>query len=83
MDGKKEVPEAEIRSVGICDGAHLCLHVGRPHSQRDIPCKESHGDMDMNSLSFILLSILIISPIKFKSGEFDITLYPYHPSIRI
>ena len=64
-------------------GAHLCLHVGGPHSQRDTPHKEFHGDMDKNSLSFIQLSILIISPFKFKLRELDPTYYPYHLSIRI
>ena len=43
--------------VSICDGAHLCLHVGGPYSQRYTPHKESLGDMDKDSLSFIQLSI--------------------------
>ena len=72
----------ELRAVGICDGAHLCLHVGGPPSQRDTLHKESHGDMDKNSLSFIQPSILIISQFKFKLREFDPTYYPYHLSIR-
>lgn len=42
-----------VLSVDICAGAHLCLYVGRPHSQKYTPYKESHGDMDKNSISFI------------------------------
>ena len=72
-------------TVGICDGARLCLHVGGLHLQRDTPHKESHSDMDKNSLSFIQLSIIIIFLFifKFKLSEFDLTYYPYHFSIRI
>ena len=69
--------------VAICDDPTCVLHVDGPHSQRDAPHKESHGDRDKNSLSLIQLSILIISPLKFKLRELGQTLYPNYLSIRI
>ena len=61
--------------VGFCDGAHLCLHMGGP-THKEKPLTRSLMVIGIRIiLSFIQLSILIISPFKFKLREFYPTLY--------